>query len=126
MTGDTWAMDPRDEECIGPECTRPARVRGWCLAHYRQYLRKRASALASGKRAPKLVPLRALRLGEARLVQLSVKVSRSCVAELDDVQPERSGTARLVLEAWAIRRRMERESDLCADPDPGPLLTPPI
>ena len=105
------------EACIGPQCSRPARVRGYCLAHYRQLLRRR-----KGKRAPKLVPLRAQRRGDARLVQLSVKVTRACVAELDDVQPERSGTARLVLEAWAMRRRLDRGAEMLADPDPGPLL----
>lgn len=102
--------------CAAPDCTRPVLARGLCRAHYDQ---QRAGRPLAPVGAP------GGRLGEVALVHLQAKVPPADVAELDAVQGRsaRAATLRLVIGAWALRQRMEREAELLADPDPEPGCT---
>jgi hypothetical protein len=96
--------DPR-KRCSFPGCGRQVRYAGLCTGHVTQRDRD---------------PLRPLRpllgpnglIGEGPKKLLGVRVSDTCLAELDldETSKSRTATAALVLEDWAVERRRKREA----------------
>lgn len=97
--------------CAVKGCGRPARARGACGSHYREW--KRREDAGEVVTIADLRPLRGPggRIGEVALETVIVRLPPDVIEELDRVQgkAKRAETLRLVLAIWASGQAKERE-----------------